>query len=381
MRSSTTPMRSEFHYRSRGLACILCALVGCSVYDASFLEVDAGVDVGVDANTGRDSAEPDVADARDSSRGMMDMGEDVPEPSDAGHDSMVELLQPAPRPTVDDEPDGDVLVFALRDPVLAQRDTWEQYSYDLDGLLTSRDSPLGECAPRGGSILDGAGGVDNVTGESVFPFLIETSPGEPVEFARSEMQAGRGAFVLELRGYSGAANDPSVQLVFAEGVGVVEGEPVWAGEDRWQVSDADFSDRDPDRPTMRDASAYVADGLLVARFVDGLDFRIPWSERGLFIRLSNALITARFDSGGLDDVRIVGRWRTADAAATLPDLGVCADSSRFTFARDVLDSNADLLLEAGAMCDALSFGLGMTGYAALLEGLAPLPDRPADPCP
>lgn len=367
-------------------------MVGCDVYSAQLLPgepPDTGRDTREDvvdaADTGsaRDTAVADTADASDTSDAsdaidldasdVSDTAVDVPEP--------VVLRHPPSRPEGEDSGEME-LVFAIKDPLLDQEidDAWVLNGFDLDGLQTTLDDPVTRCDSVR-VIPDGAGGVDNVFGAHVMPFFLMAYPELPRN-ATESLERGDKALVLRVRGYNGLANDPRVQVTLVQSVGMTRepggepGAPEWDGDDYVIVNERDFVDGDPERPRLFDDNAYVADGVLVARPPPGRSLDLPWGDYVLELKFSDATLTAdiNLEEGRADNLVLAGRWSLIDLEDALTAAGVCPGTDERFFADATLRRYADVRSVPGSggpgiECDALSGGIGFTGYLATWDRL------------
>jgi hypothetical protein len=318
---------------------------------------------------------------------------------------------PPARPTVADGPDGPEVTFALREMQLNQDgNRWQTIGYDLDGLVSEGNPGDVECTAPGTGVpeADGAGGIDNVFGRVITPLILAADPGLERE-VRTAQQQGLGAIVLRVRGWSGRDDDPRVSVVFAQSVfgtpapsgtppdasvpdgGVIyDGGglpllPLWDGSDAWWVRRDAFFDGDVSRPRIADDNAYVAGRVLVMRLPDGRDIAFGGEERGIVVRMADALLTAAISPDGRDVERAIlaGRWAVDDILDVIRYAAVCPGDTNYTILQNLLANNADIRAVRGsggpsAQCDAISVGIAFTGKRGLFAGLAdgvPVVDR------
>ena len=151
--------------------------------------------------------------------GGMDAGpptEDVGQ-FDAGP---VTSRQPPARPTdPDDGVDMGEVSFGLRMVSLDQGDGWREIGYDLDNRTTIAPTYDTECIPPGTPRPpgDGADGIDNVFGASLYPLVELTVPGLEMT-AREAQESGYGLPVIRITGWNGTPNDSRIRTVITTSV-------------------------------------------------------------------------------------------------------------------------------------------------------------------
>lgn len=325
-------------------------------------------------------------------------------PRDAG--GACEGRRPPPRPTT---PDGDSvpdMFFGLRDVVLDQEEgsLWADLGFNLDGYCTARPTFGTECAPGRGATIppaDGNEGIDNVFGEKLFPLVDSVIPGLQ-ETARAAQFEGIGLPVLRLRGWNGQPDDPRVHVTITQAVVTVApntdgsrpeieivdytarlpggGEappPVWKGGDYVWVRSDTFLAGNVEEPLVYDDNAYVAGGHVVARLPDRVEILFPADELGVMVRLTGGIAVGRIsdDRTRLEDVVVAGRWSLVDLLRTAENVGVCMGTTEYNVLRAQLETMADVRSDVGSggpgvECDAISVGVGFTGFRLQLGGVA-----------
>jgi len=302
-------------------------------------------------------------------------------------------LRHAPARVASMDGDGEELVYALRDVVIAQDDPiWNELGFDLDQTCSdSMDSVT--CIPRGSATpqLDGAGGVDNSGGRELLATLTLGNPMLEAQ-AHAIQDTGASVIVLRISGWDGADDDSRVTASIAQGVfgfpaGGARGDTLaWDGTDTFVVSEEDYLDGDPDRPLIVDDAAYVTGRRLVMRLPQGRPIYLPWEGNPLILRLTDAFVVADLsaDMQTVTDARLVGRWALLDLSSTLTQLGVCPGTST-RLAVDILVARvADIRSDPGTDglaldCDAVSFAIGFQGSRGVFGGTSPAPPL-MDPC-
>lgn len=327
--------------------------------------------------------------------------------------------RPPPRPDIEDD-DGEMeLVIGLRDVVLNQEggDLWADLGFNLDGFCTAPPENARECEPAGSSapVRDGNDGIDNTFGRDLFPLVNATVPGLE-ETARAAQLAGIGFPVLRIRHWNGEANDPRVEVTITQAVasapanadgslpdvvidefraenpdGTPADPPVWDGRDwAWMRADT-FLAGNSDQPLVRDDNAYVADDFVVTTLPDRVEILFQADNAGVLVRLTGGLAVGRLtaDRMRMEDVIVAGRWSVIDLLQTAENVGVCMGTPQYNVLSARLEAIVDVRSDVGSggpgiECDAISLGVGFTGFrmqwAGLAEGrsLVSLCDMPPD---
>lgn len=249
---------------------------------------------------------------------------------------------------------------------------------DLDGLETCAKLPdggrVGPSCLSLGSACDSAGGGDNVGGGAARLLLGDTP--SAANDPNVAFRDGTTGILIEVTGYNGLDDDGDVKVASIFAVGVDDGsgkpgaKPKWDGTDTWIPEAASFVN--DDLPTYVAASAFVADGLLVARFRG-----TPLSLGGATttrLRAEEIVFTARIVRAGtpavpvrLDYGRIAARVSLDTAFTYLGGrlsngVPLCEPPNRKPIVATVC-ATADLLKTPGvvdptAPCDAFSYALG-----------------------
>jgi len=271
---------------------------------------------------------------------------------------------------------------------------WQEYGYDIDGLISTPDSD-DLCAPvSGGSpdaaYPDGRDGIDNSFGRNVLPILvgIDASVEATVNGA---LAVGETAPLLSLVQLGdGASYRPMLARAYATvDLGAA---PRWDGTDAFDVDPAGLVNP----PDLESARASYPGYLVDDTWVSGTpaDFEITLTIGGghLFhLRLSAAVVTMRLDAAheSADMGTVSGVVRTEDLVAELRayaggiDPGFCsgpAIDGIVTQVERASDILSDGTQDAGSPCDAISVGLGFDAVLALRSGVRTPPDPPIDPC-
>ena len=375
---------------------------GCSVFDESLVQ-----------------AEPDGGDQVEDA----DMPDTGPDRIDSGTNSgigctMGSRLPPTRPPATAEGPDGEEIVYGLREVRLDQAagDAWREIGLNLDGYCSVPPVPQGECQPPNETSvlpIDGEQGIDNAFGKDLYPLVAAVFPGLQ-ETVRASSLVGIGVVAVRIRKYNGERNDPRVDVILSQSVSGFRGEaseteppeysivdfqastpdgteslppPVWEGND-WLVLRSDtFLLEDVDRPLVRDENAYVADGVLVMSLPERVEIRFAGDDNGITVKLTDARAIGRLsdDLTQIEDVVFAGRWAINDMLQTTASLGVCPGDAEFTIFSNKLDSTADLRSDSrtageGVTCDAISLAVTFQGSRARIAGITD-GQQPPSGCP
>lgn len=304
---------------------------------------------------------------------------------------------------MDDSEEPGEVAYGLRDVLLSQGDEWRTIGYDLDCLTTTSDSPASECTPplRGPIPVDGVNGIDNQFGVSLYPIVETVIPGLE-DRARAAQMAGNGLPILRMRRWNRTPNDPRIDVtitaaVFSttfpgdtpptvvingptdyhlEGGGAVP-PPAWDGNDWTWVRSDSFLAGDPEAPLVRDPSAYIVDGVVVASLPERVDIVFPTDTVGVLVRLTGAVATGTLsaDMTRLENVIVSGRWAITDLLSTAENVGVCRADPRYAFLETQLRRTSDVLTRSPEPgdppleCDSMSLGVRFTGYRMRIAGV------------
>jgi hypothetical protein len=324
-------------------------------------------------------------------------------PDAGGQGGECEGRRPPARPTGADGPDGEDMVFGLRDVVLDQEadGRWARLGYNLDGYCTGApDFALGCTLPPGGGrpSQDGEDGIDNVFGKDLFPLVDGVVDGLE-EASRARQMEGLGLVVMGLRDWNGLPDDPQVHVTISQSVDTVAaaagdpppavvfvnheatlaGEPApgpaWDGNDYVWVREDTFLAGNYDDPLVFDANAYVAGNVFVARLPERVEILFQGDGVGVMVRLTGGIATGRItdDRMGIDDVMVTGRWSVLDLLRTAENVGVCVGTIEYNFLRSrleaLVDVSSDPAADRSTLCNAISLGVGFTGRRLRLGGV------------
>lgn len=307
----------------------------------------------------------------------------------AGGSAGCNSKQPPVRPTIADtapEAGAEPKIFILRDIVIDQAPTlWESIGYDLDGKCSYPPDYDVECVAQGAGSpeIDGDNGIDNVFGHTVIP-LLKVADKDIQEAAQRNQAEGESAIVVHITGWNGEDDDPSVQVWLAETAYAIpegsssRGLPKWDGTDAFYVPDAAFLNGQLSSPVIANDNAYIVGRVLVMRLPDRSAFPFQTSSGPVFLKLTGATLTGTIsaDGLGLEDVIMAGRWASQDVLATLEFAGLCRGDVKYGLIENLLTNSADIRSTPGtggpsAVCDAISIGIGLTGYPGKFGGLVP----------
>jgi hypothetical protein len=251
---------------------------------------------------------------------------------------------------------------------------------------------------------DGVDGVDNQFATQLYPLVEAVQPGLETR-ARAAQLAGNGLPVLRIRGWNGTMNDPVIDVVISAAVfstvgtgqttppavtitdplhhTLANGDPIpppaWDGQDWAWLRDDSFLGGDLEMPLVRDQQAYVADGTVVAHLPSRVTITFPTDTVGVLVRLTDAVATGQLSADGsmLTDVVVAGRWSITDLLSTAENIGLCRGTGQYMALANTLYRSADLRSDPPMVgdpvldCDALSIGVGFTGFRMRVAGVTP----------
>jgi hypothetical protein len=327
---------------------------------------------------------------------LEDYGPPKPKLADAGDggsngddDAGCQRLRWPDPPTSDDSTNEVEISFAIDSIAVGSLGSGlvpgrKSNGFDLDGVCTCPGPP--SCAPPKGAdpACDTDGGVDHAGTTLLDDFISSAGVGES---ASAGVANGETGFLFKLSKYNGAKNDTKV--VFAifpspgteiDGTTGKESKPRHDGTDQWRVSKEALvgGAGPPFIPLFVDTSAYVSNGVLVAR----ADFPLPLGN--LLMRMTGAYVVADIVPAGssfrLDNGRLVGRWPTSELLTSLDVLkdpldetkGLCGTSRLYGELKARICASPDLVTDPSldrkdAPCNALGMLVLFTAEPVILS--------------
>ena len=312
-------------------------------------------------------------------------------------DAGPELLHPPERPAIEDA-DGTDLTFGLRDivldPTIFEDGGWERFSFDLDQRLTvsqATSSCMGSVP-----IPDGARGEDNVFAATFVDALQRARGTDLQSYARTRMVDGDNIPMVRIEGWNGMDDDPRVLVWIGSSAQVENGEggstAEWDNRDVLYPNPSGFVEGDITQPLVLDDNAYVSGRILVALLPDA-SVAIPQSASvpPLALSMRDVFLVAEIsvDNTRLRNARLLGRAPVVEFGRAMTESGICAGSEDQTALDILITQFVDIRANAAqdntdppVACDALSVGLGFTGYQVRLgaETRARTRVDPPSPC-
>jgi hypothetical protein len=336
---------------------------------------------GAEASTPRD--ETDAASTADAASAQRDAWA-VP----AGD---LEPRVPAPRPAPVEgagEAGDAALVLAVRSFLLGDVDWrgnadpngWTEYSFDLDGLASTRETE-NHCGTSGTAYReDGPRGLDNAFAGH-FSWVLHNFTQSSAISAQSNLAVAEGARTLLLRFENLADRGAQSQVaVRAHNAGRMAASPSFDGSDVWPVregSDAHYVGYVADDVFVSDATTQPLEitlqgyplTLLVQRAVLSLDLRSLRAGGGLVYGVLTGVLGVEATSEAIRQLALEV-FRTCNEGAVA---SVVAGVGHYSDIRQDL-SNGD----PGVPCDGVSIGIGFIATRAELgEGVPALAERAA----
>jgi hypothetical protein len=321
---------------------------------------------------------------------------------EAGSGACMSATYPDPPSTPDDGKDIGPVTIAVHSIDLG--DTGNAVGYDLDHLCTCIDDAGPSCAGRSSNpsiYCDVGGGVDNQFGKVITTIEIAIS-GFDSSTLSSKADMGIWSLLVQVTGYNGEKNDPSVQVGIypCAGLGTA---PLWNGTDSWPILDTSY-DADGG-PAYASNGAYVSDQTLVAT-VPSVPIQLGGAKQSIAIILSGAVLTGKLvESNGSwrliqgvlaarihlsDFFKAISSYRGTNGMPLCTDSGILYSGLKTQVCNDA-DILADPTQPISSTCDSISFGMGFTADPAVLGPtvMAPTPtpgcdagtDPAMDSCP
>ncbi len=305
------------------------------------------------------------------------------EPPEGGPDGGCTLERWPERRAAGSPGGGEVsLTLAVSGVEFGADDAGVAPGFDLDGLCTCPGAAACRSTVEG---CDRDGGLDNAVTDLIERFSGFQSIFDE-EYLNAQISVGNLSLLLQLDGYNGEADDPSVSLAVFASNGHAPGDggrsvPSFDGSDVWTIDRATtLGGADPAaRPRFVDPDAYVSDGVLVGRLSFPLVYMTASGPRA--VRIDEGVVSGRLRNDGvwrLERGRLAGRLSTRNLITALglfpspfdTTIPLCKSSDAFAALKPQICASADVM-RASALdrkdqfCDAFSFGAGVTAVQAL----------------
>jgi len=325
-------------------------------------------------------------------------------------DAGAQGLPPAP-PTNPTAAPATTETFAIQQLLLGESDrtgapsttAWKAYGYNLDGLVTTKDSTdvctLAQGAPKSNQ-ADGNNGIDNAFGSVILP-IIETAASLPTPSTTISQSIDSGSFTIQLQitgldDTNAAQNSTGLTgQLFASGA--YGGTPAFDSTTDWPVEPQLLVD--PTDITKGSQisfnQAYITNGTFVSGDLStgGITVTISLVFQGVPLSLSvnHAVIT--FDHTDANDAAngtIAGVIDTQDLITGLKSVAgrisasLCGSAfdgiaAQIEQASDIIHDGSN---KSGVACDGISIGLGFVGKKVANPDKIASSDAavPPDPC-
>lgn len=314
---------------------------------------------------------------------------------DAVHDAAVEAGPPHCGKTYPDPPvaetDGgadisNTLVLALHAVDLGEGEA-SPPGYDLDNKCTCFEDAGPTCVSPN-QHCDAPDGIDNAGAALIN--LVSTAVGSAnfgSSYFSTKAHEGRWTLLIQVTGYNGLADDPSVSVALFPSKGLGAMSPKWDGSDAWPVIASSVMNDAVTMPIYTSKGAYVANHVLVAT-MPSVSLTIAGDTNTITMKLTSGVLTGTLASLGtlwrIADGTIAGRWYEPDIFAALSSYRdnkgkpICTDLGfTYSVAKGQICNGLDILKDlSGAKslpCDSLSVGIGFHADAAKLGAVTPLP--------
>lgn len=273
---------------------------------------------------------------------------------------------------------------------------WKHYGYNLDGLVSTA-TDQNHCRPVSGANprsvkTDGDGGIDNSFGENLLPLFMSLTP-TLSKSINQWLAAGNGTGIIRLDHFIDPAQAPNQNGI---GASLYEAAPkgspaLFNGGDVWPVTSESVSGGNIDAPRVVFPHSYVSGGLWVSGRGSNFVLKLDSTRFPLRLPLSRVVITARIKGSGKTasavDGTIAGVMNTQTYIADLEnyapliDPSLCNGPTFQSFAQQIRAAS-DIMSDGSngdpsKTCDAISVGIGFSGFAAQIGSVVAVAQRAA----
>jgi hypothetical protein len=270
---------------------------------------------------------------------------------------------------------------------------WKQYGFDIDGLVSTAQSP-GLCQVVNGAPAsthdDGNNGNDNSFGKNVLPLLLAASS-DPTAQLNASIAAGEFTMMIHLKDLAAAPDQAAVTSNLYTGAnrGLP---PVFDGSDCWPTAAESLVDpTDIDTPKVTFPLAALSSDVWVSGVADSLDLTLFVLGFPLKLTLHKARLSldlaadhASGVNGQVGGVLDAQEFIAAVKDVVAPNLGGC-NSASWGAVEGQLKLAADIMVDGSqdpnATCNGVSIGLGFTAAKVDLGTVADPVPVIDDPCP
>jgi hypothetical protein len=274
-------------------------------------------------------------------------------------------------------------------------DAWKSFGYNLDNLVTTKDS-TDVCKLAAGAAkstqADGNGGIDNSFGENIMPIVITTAGSDAASRINTSIANGSFTVMTYITGFDDTANSTAsatglngILLAGGSYSGAHDGgAPSWDLNTHWPIvptlmtgctpSTGCPSGTDPNQSaTIKFPNAYQANGTFVNGTPASLSLTLSIGGQALTVNISSALITFQPNGpGSVTNGTIAGTIVAQDLVNQLQGVAgsisssLCSGSAFNSIAQQILQA-ADIIIDAssgavsnvaGTPCNGISIGLG-----------------------
>jgi hypothetical protein len=293
----------------------------------------------------------------------------------------------------------DNLIFAIRSMDFGEDldPAKSEIGFDLDGSCTCFDAPGEICKPwqKRDPLCDGPGGRDN-SFPRLLKQLVSYSFADNSAAISKKFNDGNYSILIRVQGWNLQPDDPEVTVSFYTSDGTLS-TPEWNTKDSWTVLDSCVNDGDIDKPRLRDTTAYVSGGKLVAALptFDANDDKVFIQLNESFgLALTGTVIVVKLnqllDHYALTEGTLSGRWRDKDFFSQVGQIKsnsfgtICKDNFLYPEIKSSFCKFADLagnVADATGVCSAMSMAIGFAAQEARLGTVVPATTPPASSCP
>ena len=274
---------------------------------------------------------------------------------------------------------------------------WKDYGYNLDGLVSTKDS-TDVCSPPGNNRSakdDGTNGIDNSFGNIILPFITSVAGNDAPSKLNQALTDGSFTIMIDV---TGLTDDPAQTNTGLSGFLNAGGEfdpngakPTFTTADNWPVRPELLSDpSNPKSSKVTFPSAFITNGLFVNGAQSDVRLSLVFSGQSLDLTIHKAVISFQHQgttaangtiAGVIDTEELVANLKTVAGRISSSLCGGGTLDNLLQTIRNASDIMNDGTQKPGATCNGISVGLGFTAAEiGLPQKVGQLGQASPDPC-
>jgi hypothetical protein len=316
---------------------------------------------------------------------------------------------------------GDTTRAVDGNPGVTNSDAWQSYGYNLDNLVTTKDS-TDVCTLAAGASkttqVDGKGGIDNSFGENILPIVITTAGSDASTKINQGIQGGEFTVMMYVVGFDNTANSTAnatgLTGALLGGGNYTDwtdgGTPAWNLMTHWPVlpellmgcpnNTCPAGTNPITAANVQFNGAYQADGTFVNGSPATIDLSLAIGGQSLSVNIHSALITFQPTTStttpGVTNGTIAGTIITTELISALQSVAghistsLCSGSAFNSISQQIqqasdiiISSSGQVTNTAGTACNGISIGLGFDATEIAIPVSADIQGPPAavpNPC-